>query len=92
MPLIETLYRVVSENWNLALGLLDSGEYAEFHQCHGFCDEQNQRWLEQLTGAQLAAWKSYLANIEQVRDTECRLCFARGLAMGLSLGRLAAGE
>lgn len=92
MPLIETLYRVVSEKWNLALGLLDSEEYFEYHQCYRFCDQQDQRWAQQLTGDELAAWKSYVANVEQVRDTECRLCFARGLAMGLSLGRLAAGE
>lgn len=92
MPLVETLYQAVAEKWSLAMGLLDSEEYFEYHQCCRFCGQQNQQWAQQLTGDALTAWKRYLANAEQVRDTECRLCFARGLSMGLSLGGLAAGE
>lgn len=74
------------------MGLLDSEEYFEYQRCSHFFEEQNERLTRQLTGEELTAWKRYLANAEQAWDTECRLCFARGLSMGLGLGGFAAGE
>lgn len=92
MPLIEILYQTAVENWSAALGLLDSEESFEYQRSSSLCDEQAERWTEQLTGDAQTAWKRYLANLDRVRDAECRLCFARGLSVGLSLAALAKGE
>lgn len=92
VPLVEELYHIAAEKWNLALGLLDSEEYFEYQRCSHFFEEQNEWLTRQLTGEELTTWKHCLANLEQVRDTECRLCFARGLAMGLGLGGFGAGK
>lgn len=91
MPLIEALYYIAQEDWNIAMGLLDREEYRKYQMCSRLCEEQRQRW-ERLQGDERAAWECYVANAEQLQDTECRLCFARGLAMGLGLGGFAAGE
>ena len=92
LPLIEGLYHMAAENWGAAMGLLDRDEYVEYQLCCRFCEEQTERQAQRLTGDELAVWNRYLANLEQTRDAECRLCFARGLAAGLALGGLAAGE
>lgn len=92
MPLLEELYRVAVENWNTTLGLLGRDEYTEYQLCCLFFEEQRERLSQQLTGDQLAAWDRYRTNAEQIHDTECRLSFARGLAMGLSLAGLATGQ
>lgn len=91
-PLLEELYRVAAERWNTALGLLGRDEYTEYQLCGLFSEEQRERLSQQLTGDQLAAWDRYLANAEQVHETECRLFFAHGLSMGPRLAGLSAGE
>lgn len=92
MPLIEELYCMALEHWNIAMGLLDRDEYREYQgSCH-FLEAQKEQLAQQLTGDAQTTWKHCLANLEQVRDTECRLCFARGLAMGLGLGGFGAGK
>lgn len=91
-PLIETLYQTAQENWSTALGLLDGEEYSKYKRCCRFMEEEKERLTGQLTGDEQTAWKRYLANLEQVQDTEHRLSFARGLSMGLSLAALATGE
>ena len=92
MPLIEALYHMTLDNWNIAMGLLDGEEYQEYQRSCCFFEEQKEQLTQQLTGDKQAAWKRCLANLEQVRNTECRLLFARGLAMGLCLGGFVAGE
>ncbi len=92
MSLIEELYQIVAEKWSLSIGLLDSDEYFEYLKSARCCDEQEQQWRQQLTGDELTQWSRYLANVGQLRDTECRLCFARGLIAGLSLGSLTIRE
>lgn len=92
IPLIEGLYHMALENWSVALGLLEGDEYGEYQRCCRFMEEEKERLIGQLTGNEQTVWKRYLANLEQVQDTEHRLSFARGLSMGLSLAALAKGE
>lgn len=92
IPLIEGLYHMAQENWSIAMGLLDGDEHYEYQRCCRFMEEEKERLTGQLTGDEQTVWKRYLANLEQVQDTEHRLSFARGLSMGLSLAALATGE
>lgn len=92
MPLIETLYQAALENWSIAMGLLNQDEHYEYQKCCRVCEKGQERLTRRLTGEDETLWKRYLASFEQVQDTECRLCFARGLSMGLSLTALAKGE
>lgn len=90
MPaLIELLYSYMLDNWHLAEGLLDRDEYQEYQACCHFEEELQACLKKRMKGEEIELLETYLKNAEQAQDTAHRLCFMRGLAMGLSLGNLA---
>ncbi len=90
--IVELLYHHLLDNWHLAEGLLERDEYLEYQACRRFQDEQQAKLEDRLSDETAALLEAYRKNMEQVQDTECRLCFAGGLAMGLRLGGFADGR
>lgn len=91
-PLVELLYQHLLENWHVVEGKLDRDEHREYQKCFRFRDEawiQLEKTLESESRDLLNIW---LTNTDQAHEIECRLCFARGLSMGISLGLLAEGR
>ena len=92
MAIVELLYRDLLDHWHRTDGLLERDEHQEYYACCRFAGEQQGKLKNQLDGETAELFEAYLKNMEQARDVESRLCFARGLAMGLSLGGLADGR
>lgn len=93
IPLVELLYNsALGEDWHWTTRLLSGEEHREYKDCCQMAEEQRSQLQERLEGQDLKLLECCLENREQVQDTDCMLCFARGLAIGLRLGALALEE
>lgn len=90
--LLNALYDYMLNNWPAAEGMLDREEYLEYKRCCSFRERQKEELKQQLGEEGGRLLEKWMENTEQLQDIDCRLCFLRGLSMGLSLQGLATGE
>lgn len=89
--LLNVLYGHMLNNWHTAEGILDREEHMDYKRCCLFRERQEKE-LKQRLGEESALLEKWIENAEQIQNVDCRLCFIRGLSMGLALQSLAAGE
>lgn len=90
--LIRVLYHEVLNNWHRAEALLDREEHMDYRRCSLLRDRQKEELRQRLGTEESALLEKWMENAEQIQDIDCRLCFIRGLSMGLSLQGFTAWE
>lgn len=90
--LIRVLYHEMLSNWHIAEALLDKEEHMDYKRCSLLRDRQEEDLKQRLGTEENALLEKWMEHTGQIQDVDCRLCFIRGLSMGLALQSLAAGE
>lgn len=89
---IRVLYHEMLSNWHIAEALLDKEEHMDYKRCSLLRDHQEEDLKQRLGTEENALLEKWMEHTGQIQDVDCRLCFIRGLSMGLALQSLAAGE
>ena len=92
IPLIELLYNQAMDEWHETCRFL-SGEEDRAYSAHARrSDAYETKVRESASEETLRLFEFYLKSQEEVGALDRRVCFARGLSMGLRLGQLGVGE